>query len=470
MANNLNWPERLALWLYCVAVWWAQPLVYRKLLRRAKQEPQYGSRIQERFGHYGDAPSQGWIWVHAVSLGETRAASLLIAQWRAQQPGMKLLLTHGTASGWDAGRAVLAPGDRQMWLPWDTPAAVESFLLHFKPRVGLLLETEVWPNLVQACARHKLPLFLVNARLNRHSYAAANRLRWLAGPAYRAMAGAFAQSRADATHLRALGARVCGVVGNVKFDDQPAPGHLLAGRAWRAATGRPVLLLVSSREGEEAALIEALIALRAASGQLPNSAWPFQTMVVPRHPQRVAEVARLFSAAGLSVSRRSEWIDKPCSADVWLGDTMGELALYYAMSDVALLGGSFERFGGQNLIESAACACPIVMGPHTFNFAEAANWAQEAGAAQRAPDMRRGVHLALRWMDKTGELEAARMRCLEFAGAHQGASYKTVTAMLGILGKPLHRPPAVEWHRGAGQPYRAVPEINTPAVHRPGAI
>ena len=404
MANKLNWPERLALRLYSVVVWLIQPLVRRKLLRRARQEPEYGRRIQERFGHYSDAPSAGWLWVHAVSLGETRAASLLIAQLRLQQPGMKLLLTHGTASGWIAGRAVLTPGDRQVWFPWDTSAAVESFLGHFKPRVGLLLETEVWPNLVHACARNRVPLFLVNARLNRDSYAAASRLRWLAGPAYRDLAGAFAQSIVDARHLAALGTQVHGVLGNIKFDAQPVPEQFLTGRRWRISMDRPVLMLVSSREGEEAALLAALAARRSVAVPSQVSERPCQIMVVPRHPQRVFEVAGLFREAGFSVSLRSEWTDKPSPADVWVGDTMGELTFYYAMSDVALLGGSFERFGGQNLIESAACGCPLVMGPHTFNFAEAAKWAQEAGAARSAPDMRSGVELALQWMDQTSEL------------------------------------------------------------------
>ena len=469
MANKLNRRERFALCLYCAVVWLIQPLVRRKLLRRAKQEPEYGLRIQERFGRYSDAPSAGWLWVHAVSLGETRAASLLIAELRSQQPGMKLLLTHGTASGWDAGRAILAPGDRQIWFPWDTPGAAGRFLAHFKPRVGLMLETEVWPNMVQACARHRVPLFLVNARLNRDSCAAANRLRWLSAPAYRSMAGAFAQSSADANNLATLGARVHGVLGNIKFDAQPVPEQLLAGRAWRRQIGRPVLMLASSRDGEEAALIAALSALRSAPGHRPGLEPQYQIMVVPRHPQRVPEVARLFGAAGFSVSRRSEWLDKPHPADVWLGDTMGELTFYYAISDVALLGGSFERFGGQNLIESAACGCPLVMGPHTFNFTEAAKWAQDAGAARRAPDMRLGLALALGWIDQKDGLEIARARCLEYAFAHQGASRKTAAAVLALLATPIQRVPGATNHASVGKQLEPMAKISTPTAHQPGA-
>ena len=470
MVNKLNYGERLALWLYSVVVWLMQPLVRRKLLRRAKQEPEYGRRIQERFGRYSDAPSAEWLWVHAVSLGETRAACLLIAQLRAQQPGVKLLLTHGTASGWAAGRAALAPGDRQVWFPWDTPGAVDSFLGHYKPRVGLLLETEVWPNMVQACARHGVPLFLVNARLNRDSYSAARRLRWLSLPAYRGMAGAFAQSSTDAKYLAALGGHIHGVLGNIKFDFQPDPEQFLAGRAWRISIGRPVLILVSSRDGEEAAFIAALAARRSVARHSSSSERRCQIMVVPRHSHRVSAVAGLFRAAGFSVSRRSEWIDKPHHADVWLGDTMGELSLYYAMSDVALLGGSFEQFGGQNLIEAAASGCPLVMGPHTFNFAEAAKWAKESGAARSAPDMRSGIDVAFQWMDDKDELETARIRCLEFAGAHQGASRKTASAVMDLLAATVAQPLAeISRFGSALQPINAIPKINTPAAHRSGA-
>ncbi len=467
MANDLNWLERLTLGLYSCIVWLLQPLVRRKLLRRARQEPEYGRRIAERFGRYANAPSAGWLWVHAVSLGETRAACALIEQFRSQQPAMKLLLTHGTASGWAAGRALLAPGDRQTWFPWDTADATERFLLHFKPRVGLLLETEVWPNMVQSCLRHGVPLFLVNARLSDDSYMRANRLRCLSEPAYRSMAGAFAQSSADAKHLKALGAKVPGVVGNIKFDAQPAADQLAAGRAWRRRIGQPVLMLVSSRDGEEAAFVAVLSSGRAGHGY-GFSSERCQILVVPRHNQRVAEVARLFRQAGFSVSRRSEWQGQPQPADVWLGDTMGELALYYAMSDVALLGGSFEPFGGQNLIEAAACGCPLVMGPHTFNFTEAAKWALDAGAARSASDMRAAVAQAFRWIDQPEQLEATRARCRQFASAHQGASRTTAEAVLGLLTAPGQRLPKAPRHVAVGQATDNAPSVSKQAAHRAG--
>jgi len=433
MARNLNLSERLVLLAYSCLVWLIQPLVRGKLARRARQEANYGIQVESRFGHYQDVPSVGWIWVHAVSLGETRAAELLIAQLRAQRPAMSLLLSHSTATGWAAGKTILKAGDRQVWLPWDTHNACSRFLEHFSPCLGVLIETEVWPNLVQSCVEHHVPLLLVNARLNESSFASAQRLKWLSRPAYANLTKVLAQSIADAKRLEQLGANVCGVLGNIKFDAQPAADQLLAGREWRRSFGRPVLALVSSRDGEEVSLIDAALARKANLGAAGADGGGVQILVVPRHPQRVEEIAKSFLHAGFTVSRRTEWKDQPMHADIWLGDSMGELALYYAMCDVALLGGSFERFGGQNLIEAAACGCPLIMGPHTYNFAQAAEWAEQAGAARRVTDMATGVDAALEWMAQPAVLTKVKTNCLTFAQAHQGASAKTASAVLDVL-------------------------------------
>lgn len=433
MARNLSALERLALLAYSCLVWLIQPLVRRKLSLRAKQEPEYAFLLEERFAHYQDAPSAGWIWVHAVSLGETRAAALLIAQLRVQRPAMSLLLSHSTATGWTMGKTILRPGDRQVWLPWDTRAATLRFVEHFRPRLGVLIETEVWPNLVQSCVSENVPLLLVNARLNESSFASAQRLQWLSGPAYANLTAVLAQSATDAKRLQQLGANLCGVFGNIKFDAQPAADQLSAGRAWRRLLSGPVLALVSSRDGEEAALIATLLARRAGEGASDVGRDAVQILIVPRHPQRVEAIANLCLNAGFSVSRRTEWKEQPTPADIWLGDSMGELALYYAMCDVALLGGSFERFGGQNLIEAAACGCPLVMGPHTYNFAQAAEWAEQAGAALRVANMAAGVEAALEWIGQPAVLTQAKTDCLTFAQAHQGASAKTASAILDVL-------------------------------------
>ncbi len=428
----------------------AQPLLRAKLRRRGATEPGYLAAIPERFGHYeesaGAARGEGdgpLVWIHAVSLGETRAAAILLKALRAQLPGMRLLLTHGTATGRAEGAKLLRPGDVQVWQPWDTPGAVGRFLERFRPAIGVLMETEIWPNLVAGCRRRSIPLVLANARLNDKSLAGALRWAWLARPAYAGLAAVWAQTEADAERLRSAGARVEGVFGNLKFDVEPDAAQLAQGRAWREASPRPVLLLASSREGEEAMWLEALQRNRpqalagSSQGAIENEANAggarVQWLVVPRHPQRFAEVRQLIEAAGLSVSGRSGWADAPGAADVWLGDSLGEMALYYGLADAALLGGSFEPLGGQNLIEAAACGCPVVTGPHTFNFAEAARLACEAGAALRVEDMAEGVAAARALVHDGVRLAQGRQQARAFTAAHRGAAEATARAVARLL-------------------------------------
>lgn len=450
---------RAALWLYSALTWAAQPLLKRKLRRRAVAEPGYGEHIAERFGHYapsldsvmprdsryGADASAPLVWIHAVSLGETRAAAILLTALRQQLPDMRLLLTHGTATGRAEGAKLLQPGDVQVWQPWDTGAAVARFLQRFRPAVGLLMETELWPNLVAGCRAHGVPLALVNARLSEKSQRQAQRLAWLAHPAYAALTAVWAQTELDAQRLRHLGAPVQGVFGNLKFDVVPDAEQWTQGRAWRAHSPRPVVLLASSREGEEALWLEnaldlaskqpvshtgrALAAIKSEVHQRQDVQW----LIVPRHPQRFDAVAQLLESAGLRVARRSQWVSEPPPADVWLGDSLGEMALYYGLADVALLGGSFAPLGGQNLIEAAACACPVVLGPHTFNFAEAAELACAAGAAQRVADMAQGVATACALAQDSAALVPAQRTAAHFAQAHRGAAQATAVAVAGLL-------------------------------------
>jgi 3-deoxy-D-manno-octulosonic-acid transferase len=420
--------------LYSLLARLVQPLLRRKLLRRGRQEPGYLVAVEERFGRYDrpGLPDDGrTLWVHAVSLGETRAAAILLGELRAQWPAYRLLLTHGTATGRAEGAGLLREGDVQAWQPWDTPEAVQRFLDHFHPRVGILLETEVWPNLAAGCARAGVPLVLANARLSEQSLRKARRLAWLSVPAYRSLTAVWAQTQDDATRLAAVGAPVQGVFGNLKFDATPDAAQLALGQAWRAALGRPVIMFASSREGEEAELLHYLRQAGAAAGEV-------QWLIVPRHPQRFDEVAELVVSHGFSLARRSRWGGAPTlvdiSADVWLGDSLGEMALYYGLSDAALLGGSFAPLGGQNLIEAAACGCPVFMGPHTFNFDEAASLALEAGAAGRCRDLPEAVAAALALAQQPGRQQAMARAASRFAKAHRGAAARTRDALAAYLG------------------------------------
>ena len=418
--------------LYNLLVWAAQPLLRRKLARRAVAEPGYAVAVPERFGRYTQPAETAseLVWVHAVSLGEARAASILLHVLREALPGVRILLTHGTATGRAEGAKLLRPGDVQVWQPWDTPATVHALVRHFRPRIGLLMETEVWPNLVLQSQRAGVPLALVNARLSDKSLRSALRWASLMRPVYAGLQAVWAQTEADAQRLRALGATVQAVTGNLKFDAQPDAGQLAAGQAWRAALQRPVCLLASSREGEEALWLQAL-------GHQLQAGAEVHWLIVPRHPQRVDEVQTLLEQAGLTVSRRSAWGSggpaAQAPAQVWLGDSLGEMALYYSLADVALLGGSFAPLGGQNLIEAAACGCPVVMGPHTFNFLEAAQQAQEAGAATRVAGMDEAVHAAHKLALAPAARAQASAAARAFSQAHKGAARRVAGLVKALL-------------------------------------
>jgi 3-deoxy-D-manno-octulosonic-acid transferase len=407
---------RLATPAYLVRLWW-----------RGRREPDYRLHLAQRLGIADGIPVPGRVWIHAVSLGETLAAAPLLAALRAQRPELRVLLTHGTATGLEAGRALLREGDAQSWSPYDTPGAVGRFLRAHRPVLGLVMETEVWPNLLLGAQQAGVPMVLANARLSPRSQARGERLQWLLHPALARFAQVMAQTAGDAERLTASGAAFVAVMGNLKFDVEPRPEQLERGRSWRADLQRPVLLAASTREGEEEGLLQAFVAL-----PLPRPL----LLLVPRHPQRFGAVAAMVVAAGLLCMHRSAWRASPTvralQADVWLGDSVGEMPLYYGVGDVALLGGSYAPLGGHNLIEAAACGCPVVMGPHTFNFAQAASQSLAAGAAERAPDIATAVQRAadLARSPKRAEMAA---RAVQFAAQHRGAGERMAKAALALL-------------------------------------
>ena len=434
--------SRLILALYSGLMRLAQPLLRRKMAKRAALEPGYGEKVDERFGHYTQPreASSNLVWLHAVSLGETRTAAVLLKVLRAAHPGLRILLTHGTATGRAEGRALLQPGDVQVWQPWDTRVVVERFFDHFKPRLGLLMETEVWPCTVAVAKARNLPVVLVNGRMSDKSLQQALTMSPLAYPAYAALTAVYAQTTSDAKRYRQLGVDVAGVFGNLKFDAAPSLEQQGVGKEWRKALNCSVIMFASSREGEEALFLEQIV---AKAQQIRVQAAPdsiaYKWLIVPRHPQRFDEVAALVVQHGLTLSRRSSWQGSPFDnaeamrADVWLGDTLGEMPLYYALSDVALLGGSFEKLGGQNLIEAAACGCPVVMGPHTFNFSEAAELAETSGAAHRVADLAAAVSWATHCVNHAEAQVRMSQAALAFSASHQGATKRTTAALARFL-------------------------------------
>ena len=329
-----------------------------------------------------------------------------------------------TPTGRAAGREVYGDRVLQAYLPYDYPDAVDRFFRHYSPSFGILMETEIWPNLLAAARRRGVPVVLANARLSGRSARAYGKIAALARPAFSALAAVAAQTAGDAQRIAGLGAGNVNVCGNLKFDVAPAPDRIALGKAWRAALGgRPVWLAASTRDGEEALVLEAWREIAATRALL---------VLVPRHPQRFAEVAALLAGRGIDFVRRSDGLPGS-QTQVWLGDSMGDMAAYYTLADIAFIGGSLLPFGGQNLIEAAACGCPAVVGPHTFNFLQATADAIAAGAAVRAPDAPGLAATIGRALGDAGELGNMRAAATSFAEAHRGASARTLALIRSAI-------------------------------------
>ena len=409
----------MARFVYSLLLYLLLPAILLRLFLRGRKQPAYRAHVGERFGFYGtEAPARDGplIWVHAVSVGETRAAQPLIEALQARWPGARILLTGMTPTGRATAAEVYGERVIQAYLPYDLPDAVGRFLDHFSPSFGVLMETEIWPNLLAGCAARKLPVALVNARLSARSARGYARFSALTRPAFARLNAVAAQSVADGERLAALGAPCVEVCGNLKFDVAPSAERLQLGESWRSVlAGRPVWLAASTREGEEALLLDAW--QRVASDAL--------LVLVPRHPQRFAEVGSLVDSYGLACRRRSEGLPS-ADTQVWLGDSMGEMAAYYALADLAFVGGSLLPLGGQNLIEAAACGCPVLVGPHTFNFLSATEDAIAAGAARRVADAPALVEQVDSLLQDQTSLAAMRQAGGAFAAAHRGAAARTL--------------------------------------------
>ena len=407
--------------LYSLLFYLAQPLVWIRLAWRARKQPEYLQHLGERYGFYRQKPAAPLLWLHVVSVGETRAAEPLIKALLDEYPGHALLLTHMTPTGRATGGELLAKyGERlcQAYLPYDLPDACGRFLDHFKPQLGLLMETELWPNLIAAAKTRSIPLALVNARLSARSQRGYQRFPKLIRPALASLQMVAAQTAADAERLIAIGAQNVSAVGNIKFDVTPSPEKRALGEQWRASLGtRPIWLAASTREGEEALILDAFARIKRPGLLL---------LLVPRHPQRFAEIAAMVQERGLVLCRRSDSVLPTDQTQVWLGDSMGEMPAYYSVADIALIGGTLLPFGGQNLIEAAACGCPVLVGPHTFNFAQATEDSIACGAARRISNAEDAATAVEALQEDRETLRGMRNAAMTFSQAHRGATARTM--------------------------------------------
>ena len=450
---------------YTLGLWLLLPYIFFHLLWRAHKQPEYLKHIAERFGFYTTRPSKPIIWLHTVSVGETRAAATLVQRLRETYPGHQILLTHTTPTGRAASALLYADDVLRAYLPYDYPFAIRRFLKHYQPCLGVLLETEIWFNLIHICHTQSIPLLLLNARLSARSAAGYARFPRLVRSGLQELRAIAAQSNEDAERLQALGAAGVTVMGNLKFDIHPPASLLELGKHWRSLFGaeRKVLLAASTRAGEEELLLDALFGLSFprrresissdnpldSRRSLPSNglvgggndkskdgnghiktifAVPnFLLVIVPRHPQRFDEVAALLTQHGIRFQRKSAGLDLNPDTQVVLGDSMGEMFAYYAACDIAFIGGSLLPFGGQNLIEACVVGKPVLIGEHTYNFAQATQQALDHGAALRVHDADELAHTLQTLFQDPARMSEMGAAGMSFVSANRGATERALS-------------------------------------------
>ncbi|HID8649929.1 TPA: lipid IV(A) 3-deoxy-D-manno-octulosonic acid transferase [Neisseria meningitidis] len=410
-------------WLYDV-LWLLAPIWIRRYLdKRSGSAPAYRAHRDERFGKPYPNPITGAVWIHAVSVGETRAAQSLIRELRRRFPDAPLLMTQMTPTGRETAQ-VLFPDAQCRYLPYDKKTWVRQFLREHRPMFGILMETEIWPNLMRECRRAGVPLFLANARLSEKSLNGYLKVRRLIRPAAASLTGCLAQTEADAARLAKLGAASVQVCGNTKYDIIPSEQmKTLAGQFEKRIGGRPVAVCGSTRvyRGEDEA--EKLL---AAWQQYRGDAL---LVVVPRHPEHFQTVFETAKRFGFKVQRRSDGLPVEPDTQVWIGDSMGELYAYYLCADVAFVGGSLVDSGCQNIIEPLSCGVPTIFGFSTYNFSEACRHALASGAAVQVESADAWREAVEKTLSSEGGGMQMQARVDGFIAQHRGAGARIAEAV-----------------------------------------
>jgi 3-deoxy-D-manno-octulosonic-acid transferase len=425
-------PDAIVRILYSLILYLLIPFALARLAWRGLRAPGYWQRWGERFGfipvHEGPAP----IWVHAVSVGEVQAAVPLLRALLKRYPEVPVLVTTTTPTGSEQLRSLFESRVSHVYMPYDLPGAVARFLGRAQPRLALIMETEIWPNLYHACARRNVPVLLINARLSARSANGYRRVRGLTAATLACLRGIAAQSRADADRLIGLGAapeRVR-VTGSIKFD-MKVPASLteqaaVLRRDW--GMQRPVWIAASTHDGEDELILEAHRQIRA---RFPSAL----LVLVPRHPERFARVAAQCREQGWATVLRSEQVPTPADAAVFVGDSMGELLLFFGAADVAFIGGSLIQHGGHNPLEASMQRVPVLFGPHMFNFEQIAQLLLEAGAAREVGDSGQLADSVMQWLADTAARNTAGERGLAVVEANKGARDAVLSMVAEALGE-----------------------------------
>ena len=421
--------------LYTLLFHLGLPLVAIRLWLRARKAPAYARRIGERFAINLPAMQPGGIWVHAVSVGESIAAAPMIRALLERYPQLPITVTCMTPTGSERIQALFAgePRIQHCYLPYDLPWAAARFLERVKPRLGVIMETELWPNHIHQCAKRGIPVALANARLSERSAKGYARFAGLTRPMLEEMSLIAVQTEAEAERFRLLGARpeCVEVTGSIKFDLSIDPQLLIKARELREqwqAQERPVWIAASTHEGEDEIV---LAAHRQLLASYPNAL----LILVPRHPERFNSVFELCRREGFATVRRSSGESVEAQTQVLLGDTMGELLFLYALADSAFVGGSLVPNGGHNLLEPAALAKPVLSGPHLFNFLEIAAKLRDAAALEEVDDAQ-GLAVAVqRLFELPQDAQRMAQAGLKVMQLNQGALQRLLDGLARLIAR-----------------------------------
>jgi len=405
--------------LYSALHYLALPYMFLCLAWRGHRDPGYWERWGERFGRIPPlSGEQQTLWIHATSVGEVQAAVPLVRALCSGGRDLRIVVTTTTPTGQERARQALGNSVLHRYAPYDLPGAVRRFLERVGPRLVIIMETELWPNILHQCARRGIPVLLANARLSEQSAASYRRVATTAGRMLASISCIAAQTRQDAARLVSLGARPdrVRVTGNTKFDVRLPASLSEEAQVLRRCFGvdRGVWIAASTHDGEEQQVLQAFETVRNA---LPDSL----LVLVPRHPERAASVAALTRKSGYVTAMRSESPASCAHTSVFIGDTMGELPLFYAASDVAFVGGSLVPEGGHNMLEPAALGIPVVFGPHVHDVAEISERLMEAGAGRKVAGNSPLATAVLEYLNDANLRYLTGQRGRQFVKANRGA-------------------------------------------------
>jgi len=406
--------------IYSLLLYLLVPWVLTRLAWRGLQNRGYWRRWGERFG-FVPRREGPVIWLHAVSVGEVRASAPLVKALSRDYPGYTILITTMTPTGSATVRELFGAAVAHSYVPYDLPTAVWRFLNRTRPRLALIMETELWPNLFHQCHRRGIPLILANVRMSEKSARGYRRFAGLTRATLTSVRCVGAQTEADAERMHALGATQVEVTGSIKFEMDVPADLAAASSALRSGFGnRPVWVAASTRVGEEEYVLDAFARLRERIPRL-------LLVLVPRHPERFETVARLCQQRGFPIERRSDSRKSVApETAILLGDTMGEMLLFHAAADVSYIGGSLVPLGGQNLLEAAAVGTPVVFGPHMFNFSEISRMALERGAGRQVQDVAELANAVAGYLENPTARRAAGEAGQRMVAENRGALAKTL--------------------------------------------